>query len=700
MLMKTDMARLEPMQRIVLLTPDELNPFVNQLLGAIGAVPTDQPHCATVMQVTATALVEYSATLGPVRPEFARLVDAARNLCCLLTEHREKIEGKPPAAQLDGRVGEYPLWGLAMSLTNDHHSLLVALGAELALSLLHQKAASPSYCTHLRRDIQIFGRLPSVDEAPSPEHLAALGCGKRWLSRYRRIDRTVKDIVCVAPPPDGQDGEGRPITTEELLRRISHRFRYPDINRRKGADHDAQLTSEQFTRVACELRARTERGDPQALVYIACLLTGLSSTDVLSLPLVGTTQALDGLGLQVSSGSLLLDLNALFPGGYNPPAEVAALFEASDCVLAAPCPAFFSSEVARLLQLHPKAQSFGDLVKWVVVDHRVPIIAGETSKLWSSLSRTIKSMAPAALAAGLDRLTTALLTWDFAVIGSARTYYARLRGDELSLGARKLHDRLGWGAPRHASSAAAFGSRTVLTSTAVSQLFGHFELACHESWPGRSCGLERLLQHHHGYCVYTAAIISFCLALREAKNYALRANELCHGQVQVVVSDKTGEDYRRPLPVPVNAVVREQIQQWRAHCRAMAVRLSNHDESCATKLALALSQIANRAPIRLLVSTRGAELVYLGSADVWGAMPASLRVPGNVGRHFWQNALRTQGHCTRDIDRFMRHSVIGLEYNTTDQQSIGMEAFERIADTQERVLTELGVRAISGLRGA
>ena len=153
-------------------------------------------------------------------------------------------------------------------------------------------------------------------------------------------------------------------------------------------------------------------------------------------------------------------------------------------------------------------------------------------------------------------------------------------------------------------------------------------------------------------------------------------------------------------PASLNAMVREQLRQYVAHCQALVDRLEKLDASKGTALATALKSALNgNGFLFVFRSVRGA-IRPAGAGTVWGALPRQLRVPGNAGRHYWQNVLREQGLGSRDIDRFMRHRVVGLENNTSSQSASPQQSYRRIQEAQVEVLRTLDIGVVTGLRRA
>jgi hypothetical protein len=154
------------------------------------------------------------------------------------------------------------------------------------------------------------------------------------------------------------------------------------------------------------------------------------------------------------------------------------------------------------------------------------------------------------------------------------------------------------------------------------------------------------------------------------------------------------------MEVPLNARCHLQIRHWLAHCEALKVRLLKLGGQEAIRMALALDEVCKGAPVPLFLLPRpDATPTAIASSDVYGAAPR-LDLPPNVGRHYWQNALRRRGLSSFDIDTFMRHRVIGLESMTSSCNDTLYDRLERIRIIQEQILEELSIDAIPGLRSA
>ena len=283
--------------------------------------------------------------------------------------------------------------------------------------------------------------------------------------------------------------------------------------------------------------------------------------------------------------------------------------------------------------------------------------------------------------------------------GSARMYYGRLSGKDIYNGCSSLYSAMNWGEPAIAETQlAAIGSHCQLTDEGVRQLFAQLALLSGGSLPGRRASFDALVTHHMHYTRYCVVLISFNLGLREVNAYRLLSHELLTGQSQITIHDKQGGDRLMAQPVRLNALVREQINCYAAHCQALVECLVKLNTTEAASFAVAIGvALRGQGTLFLIRQIRGG-VMPAGAANSWGKLPIDFRVPGNVGRHFWQNVLRMQGLGSRDIDRFMRHRVVGLESNTSSQTASPQQSFERIDHVQCQVLHALGVSVVSGLR--
>ncbi len=687
---------LEPINQMRRLVPTPFLTMVDQLMGML-PMPPDQPKIVPAIALLAECLAFYGETIPNPRPFFLDWISAAECIRERLKSIGHEADSVAGPMSLAGRFSEFPALALLLTL-NTELPLKVALGAEVARSLLEQTELRKDYCIALRRDAIKYGR-PQPGEERVVEDLAELRFGRGWLARFQKIDARVRRRVQLDELDPHRPSHAHPHHILDLLARLRWRIDYPKPKHRQAALDDSHLPLAQFVRAAVTLRARVEAEDSAAVVQSLCLMCGLPPRLVLSLPLVTTHRPLNMFGACIRTGSLQLNLLTLFPQRAKPPKATEHLFQSSGDFLVLPLPGFLVKELQRRSSLFNQAILFGDLVNWVQVSPTSSLIPDETCKLKASLARASKSTGAIAMALGNDRLLSACIAADFSLIGSARMYYSRLTGRDVHDGCAKLYEGIGWGAPKmDAKQLPPLGSRTTLHLKGVEYLFHSLAEAVTASQPGRNAQPPRLLEHHAHFTRYCTSLISFCAGLREVQCYRLLANELLHGQDQIVVHDKQGGDALMAQPALINRICKEQIRLYAAHASALAQRLQRRADDDGLELANGLrSALQGKGHLFLTTSSSGS-VHAAGAQFTWRDVPESSRVPPNVGRHFWQNVLRERGLSSRDIDCFMRHRVVGLERNTNSQVSIPRRSLDHIEEVQLAVLHELGIRALPGLR--
>ncbi len=686
---------LEPMNHMRRLVPAPFETMLHQFVGMV-PLPPDQPRIVKAIALLVECLVMYGETIPNPRPFFLDWIAAAQCIRETLSSSSQEADSSAGPMSLAGRLSEFPALALLLTL-NTQLPLQVALGAEVARCLLEQTELKKNYCIALRRDSVRYGR-PQPEEERVVEDLAELGFGRGWLAQFQKIDAQVRRRVEMDNLDPHRPSHAHPHHILDLLARLRWRIEYPKPKHRQAALDDSHLPISQFKRAATSLRARVEAEDNAGLVQSLCLLSGLSPRLLLSLPLVTTYRPLNVLSICVRTGSLQLNLRTLFPHRARPPKATEHLFESGGDILVLPLPGFLAKELQRRSPLFSQAILLGDLVNWVEVSPTDSLIPGEACKLQASLARASKSTGAISIAVGNDRLLSACITADFSLIGSARMYYARLTGSDVYEACARLYAGIGWGAPiTDAKQLPLLGSRATLHGDGVKYLFCKLTEAVTASQPARNAQTPRLLEHHAHFTRYCVALLSFCAGLREVRCYRLLANELLHGQDQIVVHDKQGGDALMAQPALVNAVAREQIRLYSIHATALSQRLQRRDDGNGLALAQELRR-ALQGEGHLFLTASSSGLVHsVGAHFTWREVHEAIQVPPNVGRHFWQNVLRERGLFSRDIDCFMRHRVVGLERNTNSQVSTPRRSLDRIEEVQLAVLCELGIHALPGL---
>ena len=690
----------EPLQIVRACIAPENLPTFDLLVGSI-SLPIEQPNLGLFIQKLASCFLTYVQEIPNQRSEFQALVTQVAAVSESVSSQLKAISIWQPQGQMKSRAGVYPEVSLLEVLWDEQTPLRLALGADVALALLNQSKLNTNYCNQIRKDAKKYGRPEGADQR-DPCDLAELQFGRAWLPRFLKIDREIRRRVELSDPKNPPSSQ-RPAAKHrmDLLARLKWRFDYSNPKHRQAGFDDSHLQLEQYCRATTQARKSLEQGEKKALLKIAAILTGFPADTVFWVPLISTLHPLHIVGINVERGSMCLELKYLFPFMKRPSNESAHLFMESGDMLEIPLPCFFAEHLRTLTRENINAQYLGDLADWTVLSSRDQLVTNESCKLNSSLARASKSAGPITIQTGATRLLAAAITWDFSLIGSARMYYARLTGAEIFSACNAYFHQVGWGAPTMAADdIKAAGSHCTLTDHGAAALFSFLANRVNTARPGRHAGFARLSNYHQHYTRYTVALLSFCLGLRSVRAYHLLSRDLINGQTSIVVHDKQGGERLMAQSAHLNQLALEQVTQYLAHCSALVRRLSVTDSPHASSLTAALQKSLSGEGFLFHTQSKSGAIRPVGTHFVWDEFPPQLRVPGNIGRHFWQNKFRLEGLLSRDIDRWMRHRVVGLENNTTSQVTSNLTAFQRIDRVQTSVLTHMGITVISGLRRA
>ena len=171
------------------------------------------------------------------------------------------------------------------------------------------------------------------------------------------------------------------------------------------------------------------------------------------------------------------------------------------------------------------------------------------------------------------------------------------------------------------------------------------------------CNADEAIQFHNAYVRHIGFRFCCLLALRESGALDLYAdlNEECDRTLDV--DDKTNDGKAGALPVVFCNALKELVKAYRRHCLALRARLERaggYESVCDW-----LHDVVTAEPVPLLCTiTKLRKCKPLSTADVLSAING---IASDFGRKLLENWLRQKGLTTRDIDRMLRHEVLGQE---------------------------------------
>lgn len=299
---------------------------------------------------------------------------------------------------------------------------------------------------------------------------------------------------------------------------------------------------------------------------------------------------------------------------------------------------------------------------------------------------------------GIERLTSAFLVNDFALIPGSKLYYCHVRREEIWKASETLFAALGWGEPVSYEPGLPTGSRVVPTRTALCQWHAWMVKSVLELNPGRNSSLERLIEFHNAYARFCASMTILCLAGREVRELRFSTHNLLPESSFGSFNDKWVGAFPGQTKVPVNALLKKQLQLWYAHCNALYRRIKRNHPQASRKLLADLKGFQSGRCMPLFFEIdENHEFRPLGTAALTSWWPEYLRFTGDFARHLWETELRDAGVWSSRIDLLMRHIIRGVESQCSTNADPLSKAAAAITSAQEKLFNQLGIKPVPGL---
>ncbi len=670
---------------------------MRSMLGTLN-VPADTPNPTLVITSACRAVGFYRRTLGPVRPQYEEIFTAIEHLRVEID--RSELRDCTPPTQLVGRMSGFPEWKFLMTVTSNHERLLIAAGAELVHAWVHLERCSLQQFSALSTDL---GKL-SHPEAAIPldeEDLANLGFGRDWIGRFKRIDKTLRQLILQPEPPGSDRYEGAARAQQRIHDSIVQRAVYPSKKHRAGSANHRHLSQSQLRSGLIWLRDRAAEGDRLAVLNAIQILTGCPAETVLQIPIGPQIDDHWCAHIDIGAGLLALNLDAVFPSRRRPPVTSEANFLPASPVVFSPLPNFLHGALQEKHKEIPGARCIGDLLRWIEVE-AASILPEESAAILPTIARARATLGLDAINAGVSRSLAAAVTWDFGLVPRARAYYLRMDADVVRVQWSAHLESVGWSVSQQVQQKIEpFGAHAVLSDDGLRQVVQFLADRVMDAAPGRHAGLERLTAHHNAYATFVGAFVSFFGGLRTRRIYEVSAQHWRPGYTLALTNDKRrgSSDFDRP------AVLFKQLQlvlaEWHAHCAALHGRLIRHPGSTQWETVKGhLVRILSHKDVPLIFLIDDGHPRPIGHQDVWGSLPPHLATPSNAGRSFLASRLQAMGCSSFSLDLFLRHAAQGLEPEAMSRALPFAEALNTLACALDAIHSELALPTVAGLRSA
>jgi hypothetical protein len=657
-------------------------------------IPQDIPRLPIVLALVCNAVKAYGTSLRAPNKLFHLIHSVVEDLRADVIDRLGWTTSNNELAQpLLKRQLPHTPYALCLSagmLTTDRATrYMIAIGAEIALSLATGKAFGGSFANEMRREItpHLFGRVNHADNPAKWEKTAA-----------RKLQLAAKLFEV--------DGSPDPSTTEPLRLfdlkagfELSRKLRYSPPRQRQALLDRHHQCEWQLLASASQLYVRAQAGDQTALLTLIAFVAGLSLATTKDMP-IGTALADDEfvMLLNLDDGTIQTNLGRLTPAAAKPLPN-ATIFRAATWIAVKPLPVFLVELLRRLAEGLPGATSLADLLPEASTSGRQLTLTDDHSALKATTARFLASAGPFAVGLGIDRLSAALLCNDFAVIPGSKLYYALSGRQPIWDAASRLFGALGWGSAVPFVPGSPVGSHIVPSRDAVTEWLAWMAEDVKRLSPGRHCGIIRLLAHHNAYACLCASVTVWLVAAREAKEFHFTTYSLAPAASFASLVDKWVGIFPGEMWVPLCTPLREQLALWLAHCSAFERRLKKLGIPPEHPLMAMLERFigGESVPMFFRVDLKTYHPQTLGSADLTRWWPESLRFTSDFGRHFWETELRMAAVPSSRIDLLMRHITQAVESHCSINADALINVADDISTAQSELLKQLGYKSIPGL---
>ena len=674
-----------------------LEPTASQIFRQLSDVllcPPDIPRLPIVLTMICKSISAYGATLHAPNGLFRHIHSVLEDLSTVVIEKLGWTTNSQELAQpLLRRLlphAPYAVFLSAGMLPNDQAARYwVALGAEVASCLATGKTFSRSFANELRREItpQLFGTTSPAQTPASWEKSAA--------KKQRLAAKLFEANDC----PDPSDSSPLGLFDLKAGFELSRKLRYSAPRQRQALLDRHHQSKWQFQASASLLLARAETGDQTALLTLVAFLTGLSLATTHEMPTC-TALANDEsvMALNLDDGTILTNVGRLTPSSAKPSPN-ATLFREASWIAVKPMPMVVVTLLRRLATQRQDASTLADLLPEASTSGRQLTLSDDHSALKATAARFLASAGPMTVGLGIDRLSAALLTNDFAVVPGSKLYYALARRDSIWEAANRLFYSLGWGPAAPFVPGLPVGSHIVPQREAITGWLTWMAEDIKRRATGRHCGIERLLMHHNAYARLCASITVWLVAAREAKEFHFTTCNLEPSATFASLLDKWVGAFPGELWVPLCPQLRTQLTLWLTHCNAFKRRMAKQGLPPENSLMAMLERFSVGEPVPLFfeVDIETYRPRPLGSADLTRWWPESHRFSPDFGRHFWETELREADVRSSRIDILMRHITQAVEGHCSTHSDVLVKVANDITAAQSELLRQVGFNPIQGL---
>lgn len=484
------------------------------------------------------------------------------------------------------------------------------------------------------------------------------------------------------------------VCNRAFRRRTNNLIDFATAKAISGADGYGALSLNSLRDCGENIRSRVEAGEPVGMLISLEVISHLPPQTVQLLPVIwpGNQPDIDEClaWLDLGKGTYNYRLFNLTERGAQPRAEASHLYEATSQVVSIRLPSFMVDLLWSMRKnQEARVTTVGDLLGPEATHH--PRASIDDASGYKHTVRRIQEALPAhLLQSGLMRWPVALVTNSLFLVSRGRRSYGACRQSDINTVVKKEYELLGWPEPSiKDDDDTLVGSFVTPRPEAIKSALDFLAKRATQEDGDDLGGLVRAINAH---AVWMAAVLCLTLALRKSVVYDLQQRELTEGDA-IHINDKDVHD-SGVAPVPVTPTVRAAVAAWRRYCEITLLKLKNLADPRSLSLAMQIQgRLGDLENMHSVFTVDAAGRLQGIGTDAWRmALPPSLRLSENFGRHFWPMHLMRAGVEQLLIDVLMRHQVSAGRPGASTNTKIRSSTQKRLASAMERVLQDLDLQ--------
>lgn len=640
---------------------------------AVVPPPAGMPGLKRVLGCMSSAVNEFARVLSEPTESFKEIRDGLNEISLGLAASTSIVSDHSISFR---RISGYPAWRLLTHLPDEFTPKhLAATGAELSLAILQRKP--------FRKEIALLLVSELKGTLGESQHDAL----QRKLSKSVAEATRLFDTAAVFIETKGPSFE------ERLRDRVRATLYFGrDRQHQAIADHRAS-TSSQMVESAHTLRRKIENGNEAALFHLIAAMSNLPADLACDLPLLRSVQHDWDMVLDTEAGQIKVCVDLFSPGRARvETGSTDALLQSGD-VAVVPLPMFVASALEELSEDFPTARTFGEMLDV----NAKPIIHKLTqggSGIAATFARFRNGLGPLSVELGIPRYVAAMLLTNPLLVPTGKFFYSRVLQDEIWNAAGTLYESLGWGKPVSVVTSLAAGSRQIASDETISAWGAWIKRELVGSQPGKRYTLSGLVRHHNIMALACASMTIFQLALRARKVIPVTHAMTMHHGLTVSIFDKRVGEFPGGRPVPVCTLQKNVFAAWNRHLEQFADRIFRLGREDCRKLVAALTEYFSPERAAFFEIDHRLRIAPISSARAHSWWPTELKLAPNFGRHCWQNRLRGEGVADSDIDMFVRHSVSGMDSQSSTSHVVMADWARSLICKLDEVNAALGLDAV------